>query len=295
MSAKYEKVISLTNGNASTGSTNVYTLPVSNSLTINNNTRIGLHTASIYNSIPNIHTVYNNTQLSYINCAGVTKNIDLQQGRTGGAMVGYNDINGILMSAMFANGDYLYNTVTQQNVFFLGITVAPIYNAVILSSLPVPTNAQLAGLNYTNPGGMSLPAGSAATMQFHIPLTGTGAGIASMLGFTAANYPSAIQSTAYYITSNATPNITAVTGLTLTCNLCAPSEFTSITSYLADIDINAPSNGTIYAQPPVITYIPCNVGSYSNVTIIICDQSGNPLSTLMPSSGTRFKLVLQSF
>jgi hypothetical protein len=288
---KRDRVITLHQGNAATGSNNVFTLPLSVPLSITN-AEIGLHTASIYNSIPNIHSIYNNTTISYKNIAGVVRTIDLQQGRTTGAMVEYSDINGILQAGMFAHGDYLYNTVTGTNVFYLGVTASPIYNAVILSALPVPINAELSSLNLTNPASMTLPISQDTTMQFTIPATGSGAGLSSTLGFTAGLYPPTALNTSYFISSNIIPNIAPVTGLSLQCNICGTSEFTNINNYLSDLPINAASNGTISYEPANITYIQCLNGSFNNITVTICDQLGNPLSTLMEGNGTRFKMII---
>lgn len=290
--------INITSAQAVPGDYSKFSLPLSVDLSLNNSVEIALSSCNIYNSIANIHPQYNNTSFSYSNPwansgTGATHTIDLLQGVSTGAMLLISDINSILQNAMLANGDYLTNTTTGQNIFFLDIEANPLYNNVLISATKVPTAAELSGLGYnnshTNP--MVLPPSSDATMTLTIPNTG----IASVLGFPAATYPATSQSTNYFVTSPNIPQITPVTSLSLKCNLAAPNRFTNINNFLAVVPINAGSNSTIEYQPFDKCWIKCSPGLYNSIDVYIADQNGKNLSnTLIGNYGDSFFLLMRT-
>jgi len=286
-------IINITSNQVSSTNNSQFILNVSPALKLTKGIEIALDSCSINNTVSNINAQYNNISFSYINCASVTRTVNLLQGATGG-MLQYTDINGILQTAMTAYGDYLVNTSTGQNVYFLSVTANPLYSNVLLTANLVPTAAEISGqtgigVGLSNPASMSLP-GSDSTMQFVIP----SGGLTTVFGFPAGNYPSSPSSSNYFATSPNLPNITPVTSLSLTCSIAAPSRFNNISNYLATIPITVGYNSTQ-------TYVAQNrlwnktlEGTFDSLTLNICDQNGNPLNnTLLSSFGNTFIIVMR--
>lgn len=286
-------IINITSSQVSSTNNSQFILPISPSLNLTKGIEIALDSCSINNTISNINAQYNNITFSYINCASVTRTVNLLQGANGG-MLQYTDINGVLQTAMTAFGDYLVNTSTGQNVYFLSITANPLYSNVLLTANLVPTAAEISGqtgigVGLSNPASMSLPA-SDATMQFVVP----NSGITSIFGFPAGRYPASPSASNYFATSPNLPNITPVTALSLTCSIAAPSRFNNISNYLATIPINVGYNSTIEYNALNRLWVKTLQGTFDSIIVNICDQNGNPLSnTLLSSFGDTFIIVMR--
>lgn len=258
-----------------------------------NKHKVGVHSCSIYNAIPNIHSKYGNTKLYYkiswapyntqgLNNDGVFE-VDLSQGTNRG-MLSYTDINGILQTTLINNGHYLVNQETGANVYFLSIQPNPLYDATVLTSTPVPSSIS----GYNNPASFTLP-GSDTTIQFSITTDGE----SSLYGFPIGLYPSSPQSSYFSQISPNVPQIAQVHGLTLRSNLCLISDYITISNFLAELPINAGFNSEIEYAPPNITWCRTPNSEFNQIEITICDQSGNALDTLIENFTTKFKLVIQ--
>lgn len=258
-----------------------------------NKHEVGIHSTSIYNAIPNIHSKYGNTKLYYkiswapYNTQGPNNDgvfeVDLSQGTSTG-MMSFTDINGVLQTTLINNKHYLVNSTTGANVYFLNIQSNPLYDRLVFTSTPVPNSIT----GYTNPGSFTLPAAN-TTIQFSVTTNGA----ASLYGFPIALYPSAPQSAYFSQLSPNIPQISQVHGLTLRSNLCLISEYITISNFLCDIPINAPFNSEIDYQPPNITWVRCPNSQFTEIEITICDQNGNALDTLLENFTTKFKIFIR--
>jgi hypothetical protein len=230
------------------------------------NDQIALSNINIYFSWFNITTQYNNNFFQYIwtdGGGGYTYDVLVPDGA-----YEISTLNAYFQFIMVQNGHYLVDD--QKNyVYYAEIVLNPTYYAVEIKTYPLPT-ALPSG--WTNPAGVMFPA-VASTPQVIIPATN----IRTLLGFDAGTYPSAVQSTAYNVLSQNTPQVATVQSVILLCSLLN-NTLTNPNTFLYSI---APSNTQfgqlISVAVPELIFTDIVSGSYDSFEITLVDQNYVPL------------------
>lgn len=230
------------------------------------NDQIALSNINIYFSWFNITTQYNNNFFQYIwtdGAGGFTYDVLIPDGA-----YEISTLNAYFQFIMVQNGHYLVDD--QKNyVYYAEIVLNPTYYAVEIKTYPLPT-ALPSG--WTNPAGVMFPA-VASTPQVIIPATN----IRTLLGFDAGTYPSAVQSTAYNVLSQNTPQVATVQSVILLCSLLN-NTLTNPNTFLYSI---APSNTQfgqlISVAVPELIFTDIVSGSYDSFEITLVDQNYVPL------------------
>lgn len=172
------------------------------------------------------------------------------------------------------NGLYLING-SGSYVYYMNLSVNPTYYAVQIVEALIPISL---------PSGWSLPSNFigfptvSKTMGINIS-----AGLGSIIGYTAGNYPSTqVATTSQSFLSNTLVNATPVNSLVLRCSLVSnnvifPSDI------LDSIPINATYGSNIIYDPSFEKVVRIKKGTYSNFQVVICDQNNNLVSALDPN------------
>lgn len=230
------------------------------------NDQIALSNINIYFSWFNITTQYNNNFFQYIwtdGGGGYTYDVSIPDGA-----YEISTLNAYFQFIMVQNGHYLVDD--QKNyVYYAEIVLNSTYYAVEIKTYPLPTALPT---GWTNPAGVMFPA-VASTPQVIIPATN----IRSLLGFDAGTYPSAVQSTAYNVLSQNTPQVSTVQSVILLCSLLN-NTLTNPNTFLYSI---APSNTQfgqlISVAVPELIFTDIVSGSYDSFEITLVDQNYVPL------------------
>ena len=186
-----------------------------------------------------------------------------------------SDINSFLQNTFITRGQYLVNSTTLQNVYFISLTTNTTYysNQLITSVLPTVITG------FTNPSNMGLPA-TPITPQFQVlsnyPNFGT------LIGYLAGIYPAVPSTTTVNFNSNTTPNLTTVNSVIMRCNLvnnpCAmPSDI------LASFPITAQFGSNINFSPSYEMFVGLQAGRYSALSITFQDQNFNTIQSNDPN------------
>jgi hypothetical protein len=230
------------------------------------NDQIALSNINIYFSWFNITTQYNNNFFQYIwtdGGGGYTYDVLIPDGA-----YEISTLNAYFQFIMVQNGHYLVDD--QKNfVYYAEIVLNPTFYAVEIKTYPLPTALPT---GWTNPAGVMFPA-VASTPQVIIPSTN----IRTLLGFDAGTYPSAVQSTAYNVLSQNTPQVATVQSVIILCSLLNNS-LTNPNTFLYSI---APSNTQfgqlISVAVPELIFTDIVSGSYDSFEITLVDQNYVPL------------------
>ena len=230
------------------------------------NDQIALSNINIYFSWFNITSQYNNNFFQYIwtdGGGGYTYDVLIPDGA-----YEISTLNAYFQFIMVQNGHYLVDD-EKNYVYYAEIVLNPTYYAVEIKTYPLPT-ALPSG--WTNPAGVMFPA-VASTPQVIIPATN----IRTLLGFDAGTYPSAVQSTAYNVLSQNTPQVATVQSVILLCSLLN-NTLTNPNTFLYSI---APSNTQfgqlISVAVPELIFTDIVSGSYDSFEITLVDQNYVPL------------------
>ena len=259
--------LALTQANVVSGTNkSVYSYNFPNSAVFKDGDRVALQNLNIYYSWNNITAAYKNNSFSYTWVVGVAVTTYVVTLPDGFYTIG--QINAYLQSVMYANNHYLINGAGNY-VYYLEIVANSIQNAFQINSYPIPTSLPA---GYTAPAGWGGYPTSLSTPQFIIPATN----IQTLLGFTVASYPLAIQTTAYSAISNMTPQISPVTSVFLMCNL-VKNNLSRPNQILYNFSPNTTYGSQIQITPPFQVFVPIQQGSYPSITISFLDQNFNPL------------------
>lgn len=230
------------------------------------NDQIALSNINIYFSWFNITTQYNNNFFQYIwtdGGGGYTYDVLIPDGA-----YEISTLNAYFQFIMVQNGHYLVDD--QKNfVYYAEIVLNPTFYAVEIKTYPLPTALPT---GWTNPAGVMFPT-VASTPQVIVPATN----IRTLLGFDAGTYPSAVQSTAYNVLSQNTPQVATVQSVILLCSLLN-NTLTNPNTFLYSI---APSNTQfgqlISVAVPELIFTDIVSGSYDSFEITLVDQNYVPL------------------
>jgi len=221
----------------------------------------------------NVSTFYQNKTLSYsfpTSTTPISRTLTLQDG-----FYTVTDINNALQADMIAGGLYLLDSGGNY-VFYLNFSYDTTFYAVRLISYAFPTSLPA---GFTNPAGRTFPA-TASTPQVTIPSTNS---LGTILGFTPATYPPAVQATNYNILSNTTPVGSTVQSLIVRCNL-AYNPVSMPSDCVDAFPINTTFGSNITYDPSFEKWIQVRDGTYSTVIITIVDQNFNQLFARDPNA-----------
>lgn len=222
---------------------------------------IAVSSISMYYSWPNIHsTKYSNNTLSYTWTDSTVVSITIPDG-----FYTVSDLNAYLQSVMITNKHYLIDGAGNY-VYYLELLENSTYYGVELNAYAVPT-ALPTGYSLPATPGWSLPVGSAATPQF----TFSG-NFCNVIGFTAATYPSVVQSTNYSLTSNITPQVSPVSTVLVTCSL-ADNKLTKPDFVIYGFSPDVTYGSQITIQPPELTWVDVIPGDHSYFELKFMDQN----------------------
>ena len=267
----YALALNSTNVTGPTNSVLQYTFV--NGSFVAKNAEIALSSASIPYSWYNVSTHYNNQNFSLVFPVGAsTTTIPIT------LPAGYYDVTDIqeyIQQQCIANnlylvdnaGNYVYYVYMSYNVNYYKIQV--LFSAVP-TTLPSGWSKPTAG---GGGWGTALPS-TGRTPQLVLPATGS---ISTILGFVAgASYPSALSTSSQSILSTLTPNGSTVNGIVCRCSIVR-NEIGSPTDILDAINISVPFGSAITYEPSFERWVKISDGTYSNITLTLCDQNFNTI------------------
>ena len=129
----------------------------------------------------------------------------------------------IFRTIYISQNQYLKNTITGQNLYYIYLSSNSTYYSIQLicyplpSSLPSSYSPPSAGFNYYN----NTNYGYCNTNYTYTPqiIISSTNNFKSIVGFTSGTYPSTLQQTTYNVLGNTTPNLTHVNSLIIQCNI----------------------------------------------------------------------------
>lgn len=236
------------------------------------NQEIALTSLQIYNSQFNINSsLYaNNTFSIQVPTAATynTVNITLPNG-----YYSYADISNYIEQQLINIGAYLINA-SGDNITYIQLRENATYYSCEITLLATPSNLPA---GYTRPvTGIYSTTGTGLPTATNTPkIIISSNGFSSIVGFTAATYPSTTQTTNQVFLSNITPQVNPVSSYLVRCNLV-----NNKVANPPDILTSFSSQGTSIGQlinitPPEYQWVDVNNGAYNNLTITICDQGFN--------------------
>lgn len=250
----------------------LYTFSAGQTLTTH---EIAMDSISVYYSWPNLSkTFYNNADYSYQWVDGATYPVAMPQG-----LYTVTDINSYLQFVMQTNGHYLV-TDTGQFVFYASWATNSVAYGVSWLSSVIPT---------TLPAGWTAPTGTAPAWYTAY----SGGGVAEgpqliistsnfqyVVGFLPGSYPASGLPTANYVaTSTVAPELSPVSSVIVSCSLTSFSVSLTpqaIFSFSPTVGFGS----QIYIDLAKYCFLPVTPGTYSQFTISLTDQLGNPLPVL---------------
>lgn len=241
---------------------------------------IALSSASIPYSWFNITSIYNNQNFTLPFPVGIGisfLNITLPDG--------YYDIDDIqnyieqkcIEYAFYLvdnNGNYVFYVNFSYNVNYYGVQV-------LLSAVPttLPTGWSLPTVG-TGGWTTALPT-SGISPRLVLPATGS---ISKIIGFVAgATYPSATTTSSQSFLSTFTPNGSTVNSIVVRCSI-VKNEIGSPTDILDAINISVPFGSAILYDPSFERWVKISDGTYSNITLTLCDQNFNTINARDPNT-----------
>ena len=205
---------------------------------------------------------YNNNSLGYYWPNGTFNLVSFPDG-----FYTTDSINNFLQQYMIAKFQYLTNTTTGQNMYFIQIVTNQTYYSNQILLFPVPMTLPA---GFTAPSGFPYAVSSATTPQVNFPSTKS---MGSLLGFTTGTYPNTPTTLSNNVLSNSIPNACPVNAIVLRSNLIN-NNCGQISDMLDSFAINNTSFGSnITYQPPWAKYVSIVEGVYSSINITLVDQN----------------------
>lgn len=265
------KNIILNQNNLNTGNpyNNVFTSNFPSGQIRFENESVSLAELTLYNSFYNITSattgsMYNNNTFQYIWIDGSVNTVTLPDGA-----YEISDINAYLISVMTNNKHYLLNS-SGEYVYYLDMSVSTTQYVIILTAYVLPS---------VLPSGWSLPSGaswslSALTPQFTILSTNN---FYKVIGFSAGTYPSLPQSSDYNVSSDLVPQVSPVSSIYLTLDVCNNPYSIPNTFLYSFTTGDAKFGSAVTIRPPSFLFVPLQNGAFKNVSVSLLDQDLRPL------------------
>jgi hypothetical protein len=290
------KTLILNQSNIVSGSNNAqfrYIFPQGGYIMKNN--QVAIQQISLYFSIFNITSAYNNNYFSYMWVDGTIHQVQIPN-----SFLQVSGINEYLQFVMISNGHYLINTSTSKNVYLLEMVVNQSRYAVQLNCYYISSALATANSWSLPPGATWVLPTNNIVPEFIIPNTNFG----NLIGYAPGNYPNAVisgtpptqtqtpsYSTAQTFLSSTAPQITPYSSFLLYCTLVnnraiIPSSL--IYSFTpTDVEFGALASFQIndLAWNKVVD------GTYNEFICEIRDQNGNLVSLQDPN--TLITLILR--
>lgn len=271
--------IFISNGMPNTSFSNdKITYQLAQPLNLSGGKMISLRQATFFKSWKNITSSLGNNTFNYI-FNSVNFSVVLSDG-----YYSFDDITSYFQSVMFSRGQYLLDTLGNP-VYFISLTVNPIYYTIDVQTVVIPTSLTGTYLNFTNPTPITLD-GFAPQMVFN-------SGTSLLFGYTAGNYPTTQLSTGSYFRSTTTPNIDTVSTVLIHCNLInnEDSQFPNLIAQL---------NHTSFSSGQLITYqltrdlfLKSYKSSFQSIEVYFTDQLFRRIG-ITDSAGISFMLDLKN-
>ena len=276
---------------AGTGNSQLqYNFP-SGSIVINEGDQLALSSVSMYNSVYNFTAALNNNTFSYTWIDGTDVTVTIPD-----SFLDVDGLNDFLHQTMLNKGHYLIEDSTGNFVWFITIQINVSIYAIQIQCYPMnqATYPTIVGATkkYSIPTGTAaawVPQTANITPYITIPATD----IRTTLGFNAGYYsgassgstlpntitgssPNKIQVTTYSaiqtLTSQNTPQITALTSYIITCSLINNNYSIPNTLLSAFPPSSAFANQFVFS-PNEMSFIDCQAGSYGSFTVQFFDQN----------------------
>ena len=278
MSSAYPIIIN--QSNLVSGSTNTFQYNFSSNVDMSN-VDIGLSSASLWFSWPNITAAKSNNQFSIIHptLAGTTTlNLTVPDG-------GYNisDLNYYLRYYLITQGYYIQNTASSDQTVYAEFRVNPSTYQVEYVSYPVPT---------------ALPSGYTAGPAISFPVISSGpqllftqAAFGTVIGFIPGTFPAVAPTTITATGSTLTPQVSDVLNVLLTLD-SANNPFAPNSKIIHSISPAGAAYGSlITSTPPEISWVPQQAGTRQSITLQLTDQRLRPL--YMVDTDVTIKLLIR--
>lgn len=214
-------------------------------------------------------TRYLNNSISYV-WAGTQYDVLIPDG-----FYDISAINSYLQQYMISQNQYLTNSSTGLNYYFIVLVTNATYYTNQFLLFPIPTSL---------PTGYSAPSGfpysvDGKTPQIKIIKQGFG----DLIGYVAGNYPTTITTSSTSITGNKTPNITPINSLVLRCNI-VNNRLSNPNDIMDSFNITNTSFGSNITYNPFFQqWTSLKTGSFNAFVFIVNDQNLNVVESRDPN------------
>ncbi len=263
-----ENLITNNQSNLVAGSTNTYNFTFSGTVDMNN-VDIGLSSATVWFSWPNISPTNSNNTYSIIHptLAGTTTlNITIPTG-------GYDitTLNDQLRYYLITNGYYIQNNTSGDQTVYAAFQVNPTLYCAEFISYPLPT---------------ALPAGYTAGSAITFPAVSTGpqlvvgsVGFGTVIGFAVGTFPASPPTVTTAVISTLVPKVSNVQNVLLTLD-SANNPYARNSGIIHAISpAGVPYASLITSKPSQICFVPQS-GIRQSITLRLTDQNLVPLNLL---------------
>lgn len=259
----------------------VYTFP-SGSVKFQNS-KVALGNISIYYSWFNISVANQNNTYSFnfpFNAGNTLYTVVMPDG-----FYTITQLNDYLQQFCITNQLYLVDSAGDF-VYFLSFRENSTYYAVEVDTFAVPTAAQLAGLGYTNPNAIPLPA-AATTTQLIVPNTL----FQDLIGFQSGSYPTVQAGSTQSFLSSFTPQVSPVQSIILACSLLN-NKYANPRTVLFSFSPQVGFGSIIDVRPNEYFWVDIQNGNYASFQVEFLDQRFNPI--IINDSNLIVQLLIKS-
>lgn len=235
---------------------------------------VNVDTCAVYYSWYNISAALNNNtfQITMPLNTPITTTITLEDGA-------YNvsTLNNAIYNWFYSNGYYISNNTTGAITTYGTLQVSPSSYKIQWISYKIPTSLPS---GYTAGSGFSTWPTSGNFPQLTVLSNNFG----SLIGFSAGSYPASPSNTGIVNTSQSTsiPNVNPIYSIQLRLN-CIYNPVASNSQALYSFTNQGVALGTLIQADPRFRQPRQCMGSYSDITLSLFDQSGNPIALLDPN------------
>lgn len=184
-------------------------------------------------------------------------------------------LNAYLQSVMVENGHFLVDG-DGNYVYYLEFLENATYYSVQMNAFAFPSSLPV---GYTNPNSLTFPAQS-RTPQLIVMSSNN---FKDIIGFSAGTYPAVTQSTTFTQLSNNTPQVSPVSSLIMTCNLLNNRYAIPSTLLYSFTPAGTAFGDIISVQPPEMSFVDIQDGTYTDITIEFRDQNFNRVAIRDPN------------